>query len=381
MSESNRTSDISHSSPLDSKQAAQSVNGEKTLNKRKQSNTKPFFRKRNVKQNPAKIENKVTLKLLKPRLTGQYNLIKNVPCIIRPFVGGVKLIIRPKFELMRETLGVYFSNHVDFDFNKLRLLKSELGLHGDFKRTDVISSLSNRYIEWTASLAKYFVQKVTEHKHLVLHDLLGDVPLPIMFVRFVSLYRNINRVRQIPNTTNHIYTELDKIEFPDSVITDKSKQEQNIRPILEINDPIKFKEYLDTIININKILGTDYNINFNLEKHQTALDCLLSCIITEDKTITIRHSEQLPTEKDICDTFMYGISYEMTDIPNNYIGDLKYELPEGYERYLATRFWDLTMNSTDVTITTTVEKYGTFEREGSESVLGVQKVQVVDQND
>jgi len=52
---------------------------------------------------------------------------------------------------------------------------------------------------------------------------------------------------------------------------------------------------------------------------------------------------------------MYGISYEMTDTPNNYIGDLNFELPEGYERYLATRFWDLTMNSTDVTITTTVE--------------------------
>jgi len=201
------------------------------------------------------------------------------------------LIIRSNFELIRETLGVYFSNHVDFDFNKLRLLKSELSLHGDFKRADVISSLSNRYIEWTASLAKYFVQQVTEHKHLVLHDLLGDVTLPIMFVRFVSLYRNINRVRQIPNTTNHIYTELDKIEFLDSVTTDKSKLEQNIRPIFEIDDLLKFKEYLEIVININKILSTDYNKNFNLEKHQIALDCLLLYIITQDKINTIRDSE------------------------------------------------------------------------------------------
>jgi len=309
----------------------------------KTQNGKHFFKTRQSKSKNTRNSEKVINQKFKALNTinlSVYNIVPGLSSKVEAIFGKVKVALKPLIVDLHNSLFKYLVMNNTLTFQILRSLSNELSMK-DATKVHILNGFAKRYVEKSLLLAMYYVENINtkissaEYRHMETTTF-GNRKYPLLMLKFISLLGFNKRVQRFGENSSFI--EIDRSEF---VYPATRKVKGVDEEFKLIEDDQSFIIDLENLVNASELVDSNLLQTIDLCSDFPVYENLLSCIPVSGKGRRgVFHSTNVPTEFELCESILLGISYSITDIPDHLIGSIFYDVPENFNQLLGIRYWE-----------------------------------------
>lgn len=301
---------------------------------------KHVFRRRQQQNNKkSKVINQ-NFKVLNTINLSVYNIVQGISSRVEAIFGKVRVSMRPLVTTLHKTLFKYIVMNNTITFQTLKSISLELGIK-DATKTHLLNAFAKRYVEKSLLLAMYYVEHINtkissaEYRHMETTTY-GNRKYPLLMLKFISIIGFNKRVQRFGE--NSSFLEIDREVFKYPAVRISGGVEVDFKKIESDQD---FIMDLENLVNATELIDTNLNQVVDLCSDFPVYDNLLSCIPTEVNGVRgVLHSTNIPTEIELCESILFGLSYNITGVPEHLVGSIFYSVPEIYDQLLGIKYWE-----------------------------------------